>query len=154
MRSPTTASRSTPIARNRRTRQVVAKYCGTPSTWRRPATRGWSCEAHASAKEASMCRVMVTWLAIGLALGLISQAQADDGDPWTPGQDKPGTSISVESNDDGVTIYISFEQSSPGSSSDPSSGNTGGDPGGWSCTSHPMSIGNATRDWFERESTP
>ena len=64
-----------------------------------------------------MCRVMVTWLAIGLAIGLISQVQADDGDPWTPGQDKPGTSISVVSNDDGVTIYIAIDESSPGSSS-------------------------------------
>src|SRR3989304_9264587 len=137
MRSPTTASRSTPIARNRRTRQVVAKYCATPSTWRRPATRGWSCEAHASAKEASMCRVMVTLLAIGLAMGLISRVQADDGDPWTPGEDKPGTTLSVESNDDGVTIYIAIDESSPGSSSDPSSGDPDAGSRGRSCGAPP-----------------
>ena len=98
-----------------------------------------------------MCRVMVTLLAIGLAMGLISRVQADDGDPWTPGEDKPGTTLSVESNDDGVTIYIAIDESSPGSSSDPSSGDPDAGSSVWSCSSHPMSIGDAMREWFEEQ---
>lgn len=99
-----------------------------------------------------MRRVMVTLLAIGLAVGVTSRVQADDGDPWTPGEDKPGTSISVESSDDGVTIYIAVSESSPGSSSDPSSSSNADGSGGWSCTADVMNIGNASREWFERES--
>lgn len=102
-----------------------------------------------------MARLAAIATALILAMGLMWSVSADDpgpGDPGAPGDNKAGTSLSVESNDDGVTIYIAIDESSPGSSSDPSSGNTGGDPGGWSCTSHPMSIGNATRDWFEQES--
>ena len=102
-----------------------------------------------------MARLVAIAAALGLSIGLLWSASADGpgpGDPGAPGDNKPGTSLSVESNDDGVTIYIAFEQSSPGSSSDPSSGEPGAGSGGWSCTSHPMSIGNATRDWFEQES--
>ncbi len=75
-------------------------------------------------------------------------------DTYTPDPDSPTTStdISVESNDDGVTIYIAIDESSPGSSTDPSSGDPGGGSGGWSCTSHPMSIGNAMLEWFEEQS--
>ena len=77
--------------------------------------------------------------------------QPDGG--YTPDPESPTVEadISVESNDEGVTIYIAFEESSPGDSTDPSSGGTGGGSGGWSCSSHPMSIGNAMLEWFENE---
>ena len=95
-------------------------------------------------------------VAATLLVSFPSAIHADDPDDdvYTPDPDSPTISadITVESNDDGVTIYIAIDESSPGSSTDPSSENPGGGPGGWSCTSHPMSIGNATRDWFEQES--
>jgi hypothetical protein len=101
-----------------------------------------------------MARLAAVATALGLSMAILWSASADDpgpGDPGAPGDNKPGTSLSVESNDDGVTIYISFEESSPGGSTDPSTGGGGPGSGGWSCTSHPMSIGNAMLEWFEQE---
>ncbi|MDI6857199.1 MAG: hypothetical protein QME71_02665 [Dehalococcoidia bacterium] len=71
---------------------------------------------------------------------------------YTPNPDLPQADISVDSGPDGVTIYIAVSETSPGSSSD-SSSSTGPDAsGGWSCTADVMNIGNASREWFERES--
>ena len=90
-------------------------------------------------------------VAAALALSLVSSARADD--PYTPDPNAPTSdaTVSVESDSDGVTIYIAVSETSPGSSDDSSSGGTTDDSGGWSCTANVMSIGNATRDWFERE---
>lgn len=91
------------------------------------------------------------------ALALLRGAWADDpvpGEPGTPGDNLPGTSLSVESNDDGVTIYIGISDTSDGSSSDPSSdgGGTSGDYSTWTCTADVMNIGQAMLDWFMEES--
>jgi len=100
----------------------------------------------------SKSRVLLPVIAAAaLALSLVSSARADD--PYTPDPNVPTSdaTVSVESNGDGVTIYIAVSETSPGSSDDSSSGGTTDDSGGWSCTANVMSIGNATRDWFERE---
>jgi len=73
----------------------------------------------------------------------------DDG--YSPNPDLPETDISVESNGEGVTIYIGVTDSSPGSSGDPSSGGTGPDYSAWTCTVDVMSIGNASLEWFLEE---
>ncbi len=87
-----------------------------------------------------------------VAGGGAEPARADnhEDDGYTPNPDLPQADISVESNGDGVTIYIAVSESSPGSSSDSSSGSTTGG-SGWSCTADVMNIGNATREWFEQE---
>ena len=90
-------------------------------------------------------------MAAGFEFQRIAWADGDDGGGYTPSPDLPQADISVESNDDGVTIYIAIDESSPGSSSDPSSGGTSPGSGGWSCSSHPMSIGDAMREWFEEQ---
>ena len=100
----------------------------------------------------SRSRVLLAVIAAGaLAVSLVSSARADD--PYTPDPNAPTSdaTVSVESNGEGVTIYIAVSETSPGSSSDPSSGDSTDDSGGWSCTAAVMNIGNATRDWFERE---
>ena len=66
-----------------------------------------------------------------------------------------GTIISVESNDDGVTIYIGITDTSPGSPGDRSSDGdgTGGDSSGtWTCTANPMELGLGHSDWLLAES--
>ena len=100
----------------------------------------------------SRSRVLLAVIAAGaLAVSLVSSARADD--PYTPDPNAPTSdaTVSVESNGEGVTIYIAVSETSPGSSSDPSSGDSTDDSGGWSCTAAVMNIGNATREWFERE---
>lgn len=92
-----------------------------------------------------------------VALTQLDQARGDGpgpGDPWTPGENKEGTSISVESNDDGVTIYIGISDTSDGNSGNPSSdgGGTSGDYSTWTCTADVMSIGQALLGWFLEES--
>jgi hypothetical protein len=92
-------------------------------------------------------------VAAALIAALPSASQADDpDDTYTPDPDAPTSdaTISVESSGDGVTIYIAVSETSPGSSSDSSSGSTTGG-SGWSCTADVMNIGNATREWFEQE---
>jgi hypothetical protein len=73
------------------------------------------------------------------------------GDPGTPGNNLPGSSISVSSNGTGVTIYIGIADSSGGSSGNPGGGGGGADYSTWSCTSDLMSIGQASLDWFLKE---
>ena len=92
-----------------------------------------------------------------VALTQIDQARGDGpgpGDPWTPGENKEGTSISVESNDDGVTIFIGISDTADGSSGDPScdGGGTSGDYSTWTCTADVMNIGQALLAWFLEES--
>jgi hypothetical protein len=104
-----------------------------------------------------MRRLLVVGFAALAAGIMVTGASADDpspGDPGDPGGNKPdAATVSVESGPDGVTIYIAVSETTPGSSSDSSSGDTGSSSGGgWSCTADVMNIGNATREWFERES--
>lgn len=92
-------------------------------------------------------------VAAAVIASLPSASQADDpDDTYTPDPDAPTSdaTITVESNGDGVTIYIAVSETSPGSSSDSSSTGPDGS-GGWSCTADVMNIGNATREWFEQE---
>jgi hypothetical protein len=98
-----------------------------------------------------MLRILWSCLAIGLAIGIVSSAEADPGDPWTPGSEKPGTSVNLDSSGDGVTIYIGVTDSSPGSPGDPGSSSGGADYTTWSCTADVMNIGQATLDWFLKE---
>jgi len=101
-----------------------------------------------------MRHMAIVFAVAAFAIALVSSVSAgppSPGDPGTPGENRPDASVSVESGPDGVTIYIAVSDTSPGSSSDPSSGGDTGDSGGWSCTASVMNIGNATRDWFERE---
>ena len=95
--------------------------------------------------------VVGSLMAAGLVFQRMAWADSHEDGGYTPSPDLPQAEISVESNDDGVTIYIAFEESSPGSSTDPSTGGPDGGSGGWSCTSHPMSIGNAMLAWFEEQ---
>jgi len=100
----------------------------------------------------SRSRILLAVIAAGaLAVSLVSSARADD--PYTPDPNAPTSdaTVSVDSSGDGVTIYIAVSDTSPGSSNDPSSGDNTDDSGGWSCSASVMNIGNATRDWFERE---
>jgi hypothetical protein len=80
-----------------------------------------------------------------------ANAESHD-DVYTPDPDAPtsNATVSVDSGPDGVTIYIAVSETSPGSSSDSSSGGPDGS-SGWSCTADVMNIGNATREWFEQE---
>lgn len=82
----------------------------------------------------------------------VAQADSHDGG-YTPDPDSPtiDADVSVESNGDGVTIYIGISDTSPGSSGDGSSGGGSFDAGDWSCTVDIMSIGNASLDWFLEE---
>lgn len=101
---------------------------------------------------------------LGLALAIVAFSQIGSaygdepgpGDPWTPGENKEGTSLSVESNDDGVTIYIGITDTSPGSpgndSPDGGVGGADGDYSAWVCTADIMNIGNALLAWFMEES--
>ena len=105
-------------------------------------------------EEIDMDRLLPIVAAAGMTIGLVTSTLADEpgpGDPGTPGDNLPGNSVSVESNDDGVTIYIGVTDTSPGSSGDPSSGGTGVDYSTWSCTADVMNIGQATLNWFLEE---
>jgi len=100
-----------------------------------------------------MRRLAIVLTAAAAAIALLTPALADPpspGDPGTPGENRPEASVSVDSGPDGVTIYIAVSETSPGSSSDSSSGSTTGG-SGWSCTADVMNIGHATREWFEQE---
>src|SRR3972149_4628778 len=92
--------------------------------------------------------VIASLMAAGLVFQRLAWADSHEDGGYTPSPDLPQAEISVESNDDGVTIYIAFEESSPGSSTDPSTGGPDGGSGGWACAPHPMSIGNAMLAWF------
>jgi len=104
-----------------------------------------------------MRHLLVVGFAALTAALIVTGASADDpspGDPGDPGDNKPDSAVTyVESGPDGVTIYIAVSETTPGSSSDSSSSDTSSSSGGgWSCTADVMNIGNATREWFERES--
>jgi hypothetical protein len=91
------------------------------------------------------------------ALAVVFNVWADDpqpGDSGTPAENMEGVTTSVESNDNGVTIYIGIADTSPGGSVDNSSGGVGngGDYSSWSCTSDVMNIGQASLEWFQEES--
>jgi hypothetical protein len=101
--------------------------------------------------------VKMTWIVAGLvaaalAVGSSGPALADD--PYTPDPDSPTSpaDVRVESGPDGVTIYIGIEGTAPGSSTDPTGGDTAPGSGGPVCWVDVMNIGNATREWFEQES--
>ena len=76
------------------------------------------------------------------------------GDPATPGDNLPGTSVSVKSNNNGVTIYISITNTSSGGSADPSPAHsgTGGHSSGPSCTASVMDVGLGQMEWLLAES--
>lgn len=83
---------------------------------------------------------------------------ADDPDDgiYTPDPDSPthDSNITVDSNEDGVTIYISVIDTSPGSSGDSPAvgdGNTG-DTSGVSCTADVMNVGLGLLEWLMAES--
>ncbi len=94
-------------------------------------------------------------VAVLAALGVLRGVIADGphpGDPATPGDNLPETSVSVRSSNDGVTIYIGITESSSGSSGDPSSsGGTGPDYSGWSCTASIMTGGLDVLAWLMAE---
>jgi len=97
--------------------------------------------------------VIAAVAAAGLILARSAWADDPGDDGYTPQPDLPQADVSVESGPDGVTIYIAVSETSPGSSGDSSSSDTDSSSGGgWSCTADVMNIGNATREWFERES--
>jgi hypothetical protein len=101
---------------------------------------------------------------LALAAGLIATlflfslptvARADD-PIYTPDPQSPttNTTIKVESNDSGVTIYISSTDASPGGVGDgtPVDGGTGGDYNGPSCTANVMDVGLGQMEWLLAES--
>src|SRR6266496_2440000 len=101
-----------------------------------------------------MIRVMVlSVVTLTLALAAVSISLADPcpGCPADPGNNKEGTSVSVDSSGDGVTIYIGVTDSSPGSPGNPGSSSGSADYSTWSCTADVMNIGQATLDWFLKE---
>jgi hypothetical protein len=83
---------------------------------------------------------------------------ADDPDPddgYTPQPDTPpAAEISVQSNEDGVTIYIGITDTSPGVPGDAVSDgdSTGSDSSGPSCTANPMELGLGHIEWLIAES--
>lgn len=89
-----------------------------------------------------------------LGVGLSRPSLADDGGPYQPNPDLPEGEVSVQSNDDGVTIYISITDTSPGDSGDSPAvgdGNTG-DTSGVSCTADVMNVGLGLLEWLMAES--
>ena len=97
--------------------------------------------------------VIAAVAAAGLVLSRPAWADNQEDGGYTPQPGLPEADVSVESGPDGVTIYIAVSETSPGSSSDSSSSDTSSNSGGdWSCTADVMNIGNASREWFERES--
>lgn len=85
----------------------------------------------------------------------VGPAMADDPDEggYTPNPDLPETTISVQSNEDGVTIYIGITDTSPGvPGDDVSDGDgTGGDSSAPSCTAEVMSGGLDVLAWLMAE---
>lgn len=103
--------------------------------------------------------ILLVLVVVGMHAGSDPSTAIADEDPpggYTPNPDLPTAEISVESNDDGVTIYIGITDTSPGSPGDDSSGGGvdggGGDYSTWTCTADIMNIGNALLDWFMEES--
>lgn len=100
-------------------------------------------------------RLLVAMASLLFVVSGASAALADDPDDGSYIPDPDAPTVSVESGPDGVTIYIAVSETSPGDSDDSSSGDSGSSSsggGGWSCTADVMNIGNASREWFERES--
>jgi hypothetical protein len=101
--------------------------------------------------------LIVAGLFASLSFMLLDPALAD-GDIYTPDPDSPvaDATLSVESNDDGVTIYIGITDTTPGSPGDDSPddgiGGVDGDYGAWVCTADIMNIGQALLEWFMEES--
>lgn len=82
---------------------------------------------------------------------------ADDPDDgiYTPDPDSPthDSNITVDSNEDGVTIYISIIDTSPGDSGDsPAVSDDNGDASGVSCTADVMNVGLGLLEWLMAES--
>src|SRR5450759_797638 len=79
-----------------------------------------------------------------------------DGPIYTPDPQTPTTDaqITVESNNNGVTIYISITNTSSGGSADvpPAGSGTGGDSSGPSCTASVMDVGLGQMEWLLAES--
>src|SRR6202521_501924 len=79
-----------------------------------------------------------------------------DGPIYTPDPQTPTTDaqIRVESNNNGVTIYISITNTSSGGSADvpPVGSGTGGDSSGPSCTASVMDVGLGQLEWLLAES--
>jgi hypothetical protein len=95
-----------------------------------------------------------------LMIGLMASPRAviaDDPDPddgYTPQPDTPpAADISVQSHDDGVTIYISITDTSPGSPGDVVSDGdgTGGNSSAPSCTADVMNVGLGLLEWLMAE---
>lgn len=107
-----------------------------------------------STKRIASAAALALCLITGAALVVASPASGDDprDDGYTPRPNLPEADIRVESGPDGVTIYIGISETSPGGSTDSPPTGGGDGSGGWSCSAYPMSIGNATREWFEEES--
>jgi hypothetical protein len=78
-------------------------------------------------------------------------AQEEPGGGYTPNPDLPAADVRVESGPNGVTIYIAMSDLSPGSSTDPTGGDSAPDSGGPSCRVDVMNIGVGTLPWFEEE---
>lgn len=98
-------------------------------------------------------RLLVAMASVVLAVSAGTAVHGEDPDDDFYVPDPDAATVSVESGPDGVTIYIAVSETSPGSSSDSSSSDTDSSSGGgWSCTAEVMNIGNASREWFERES--
>ncbi len=76
------------------------------------------------------------------------------GDPGTPGNNKEGTSVSVQSHKDGVTIFISVTNTSSGHPGDPAADGSGigGDSSAPSCTAEIMDVGLGQMEWLLAES--
>ncbi len=99
-------------------------------------------------------RYISVFLLIALAVFPVAAALADGPSPGghgTDGGNKGDTTVTVSSGPDGVTIYITVLQSTPGSSIGLSQANILGEASGWSCSAHVINIGKATRSWFDTE---
>lgn len=97
------------------------------------------------------------WIAIA-AVAIVSlfwwvnAAHADGGGGYTPNPSLPDSDVTVRSTDNGVTIFISVTQTSPGHSGDPSSdGTTLGNSDGPVCTAAPMDVGLGQMEWLLAE---
>ncbi len=88
-----------------------------------------------------------------ILLPFVARADEPNDGGYTPDPGGPtaDADVNVESNGDGVTIYIGVTDTSPGSSGEPGSSSGGADYSTWSCTADLMSIGQAMLDWFLKE---
>lgn len=100
--------------------------------------------------------LVVFLLACLIVLALPGASQADDPDTYTPDPESPtsNVNITVDSDDDGVTIYIGITDASPGTPGDVVSDgdSTGSDSSGPSCTANPMELGLGHMEWLLAES--